>query len=102
MRCYPPTRVQSLIEQYSECQERVKDLENQIQVTEQRLARAGEVLSGVSVEGERWATDAEAVKEDMSNLLGDILMAAGNVSLLTSIDMLFRPNYFQSISFHAS
>lgn len=70
-------RVQSLTDQYNACQERVKDLENQMQITEQRLCRAGKVLSGVSVEGARWTVDAKAIQDDMSNLLSDVLVAAG-------------------------
>lgn len=73
-------RVQSLTDQHDACQERVKDLENQMQITEQRLSRAAKVLSGVSVEGARWAVDARALQDDMSNLLSDVLLAAGTLS----------------------
>ncbi|CDJ52733.1 Dynein heavy chain, related [Eimeria brunetti] len=91
-------RVQSLTDQYDACQERVKDLENQMQITEQRLSRAGKVLSGVSVEGARWAVDVKAIQDDMSNLLSDVLLAAGTAlyadqlqpALMTSIRSLYH------------
>ena len=71
-------RVQGLLNQYNACQQRVQDLEKQIQITEQRLARAGEVLAGVSLEGSRWAIDAKIIQEDKSKLLSDVLLASGD------------------------
>lgn len=79
--------IKSLVKQHDECQERVKDIELQMQTTERRLARAGKVLSGVSIEGVRWSTDARTVKEDMTNLLSDTLLAAGALAFTCSISL---------------
>ncbi|KAL8272360.1 hypothetical protein Esti_003650 [Eimeria stiedai] len=72
-------RIKSLTEQHAACQQKVTDLEAQIRITEQRLARAGSVLSGVSVEGSRWKLDAEAMEGDKRTLLSDALLSAAGM-----------------------
>ncbi|OEH75824.1 hypothetical protein cyc_04028 [Cyclospora cayetanensis] len=83
-------RVQSPVEQYDARRKRVVEMERQMHTTAQRLAQAENLLSRISVEGSRWASNVKILEEDISYLLTDVLIAAGMLNYAGPFTREFR------------
>lgn len=71
-------RVRALEEEFLACRQTIAQLQDQMQDTEQRLARAAKVLEGVSVEGDKWRSEAALLEASRDTLLSDALLATGD------------------------
>ena len=54
-------------------------LDNEIQLTQERLVRAGELTQGLADEQVRWKEKVEELTEDLKKLIGDVFIAAASV-----------------------
>lgn len=67
-----------------------KKLEDQIELTQQKLERAEKLLGGLGGEKTRWSDTAYALGASLGNVIGDILLASGIVAYLGAFTVLYR------------
>lgn len=71
-----------------------KDLEDNMELTAQRLIRAGRLTTALADEQVRWEEDVLAYKVIIDNMIGDILLSAACVAYLGA----FTNNYREELS----
>ncbi|XP_062056155.1 dynein axonemal heavy chain 1 [Lepus europaeus] len=67
---------------YQECITKKEELELKCEQCEQRLSRADKLINGLSDEKVRWQETVENLEHTLSNIFGDVLVAAGFVAYL--------------------
>ncbi|XP_040850525.1 dynein heavy chain 1, axonemal [Ochotona curzoniae] len=67
---------------YQECIAKKEELELKCEQCEQRLGRADKLINGLSDEKVRWQETVENLEHTLSNICGDVLLAAGFVAYL--------------------
>ena len=73
-----------------------KQLEDDMRLTELRLGRAEQLMSGLASEQKRWLSSVEKLKKDKYNLTGTIMLAAGCVAYLGPFTAPFRDKMVKS------
>ncbi len=67
-------------------------LDNEIQLTQERLIRAGELTQGLADEQIRWKEKVEELTEDLKKLIGDVFISAASVVYTGPFTGAFRYN----------
>ncbi|CAK85038.1 unnamed protein product (macronuclear) [Paramecium tetraurelia] len=65
-------------------------LRQQQQTAEIQLVRAEKLVSGLASEAERWKVNAALLEEDLRNLVGNIMLAAGSIAYLGPFTYNYR------------
>nr|CCA18662.1 hypothetical protein ALNC14_048050 [Albugo laibachii Nc14] len=76
-----------------QCDEAVDEknrLTSDAEITEQRLVRAEALISGLSVEGARWKRSVASLEQSISNLIGDMFLAAACIAYYGPFTSSFR------------
>ena len=69
---------------------KAEDLQRRSELTEARLVRAEKLVSGLSSEQVRWKSTAEILEEDMTNLVGNMILSSGYISYLGPFTLKYR------------
>ena len=83
-------RVASLQKQLKQTQDKKADLEKQANKAQAQLVRAGQLLGGLGGEKIRWNDSATKLKAALTNLVGDMCLAAGCLAYLGPFTSQFR------------
>jgi dynein heavy chain len=83
-------RVALLQKTLKETQQKKADLEFQAETAQKQLVRAGQLLGGLGGEKIRWNHSATTLKNDLTNLVGDMCLAAGCLAYLGPFTTQFR------------
>lgn len=70
-------------------------LKQQQQTAEIQLVRAEKLVSGLASEAERWKVNAALLEEDLRNLVGNIILAAGSIAYLGPFTYNYRSEIIQ-------
>ena len=73
-------RVAELQKQYDESVTKKEDLESRKQSTQLRLERAQKLIGGLGSEAERWTALSTELENDLTNLVGNVLLSAACVA----------------------
>lgn len=83
-------KVAALQQQLDETLAAKKELEDQSQLTKDRLVRAEKLTSGLASEGVRWKQTLSDIAKDMELLTGDVMISAGCISYYGAFTGPFR------------
>ena len=83
-------KVATLERQLQAAEQKKGDLEEQARQTDERLKRAVQLIDSLSSEKTRWTLSAERLGVDMTNLMGNIILAAGCIAYLGPFTADFR------------
>lgn len=83
-------RVASLQAKFKAKMTEKQDLEDKMQQTKARLARAGVLVEGLGSEEVRWNKTAGGLKNDVKNLVGNMMLSAGCISYMGPFTADFR------------
>ncbi|GBG29459.1 Dynein heavy chain 1, axonemal [Hondaea fermentalgiana] len=83
-------KVAALQQQLDESLAAKKELEDQSQLTKDRLVRAEKLTSGLESEGVRWKQTLVNIAQDMELLTGDVMISAGCISYYGAFTGPFR------------
>jgi len=72
-----------------------QDLEDEMEKTQARLARAKVLVAGLGSEEKRWKITYDTLKEDVKNLVGNILLGAGCISYMGPFTAEYRQELTQ-------
>ena len=89
-------RVAELQAKLKETQDKKVELETQANTAQKQLVRAGQLLGGLGGEKVRWQANSAELKESMTNLVGDMCLAAGCLAYLGPFTAQFRARIVQS------
>jgi dynein heavy chain len=70
---------------FSNEEKKKADLEKQKQLCEERMARAVRLITGLAGEQVRWFETVADIKRGLTNIVGDILLSAGQFYLAKTI-----------------
>lgn len=85
-------KLQKLNDYFAEKSREKKRLEDEIDNCEKKLFRAERLLGGLGGEKIRWSEKAAELNQLLGNVVADVLLAAGCVSLLGPFTIEFRTN----------
>jgi dynein heavy chain len=71
-------------------QAKKQQLEADVDLCEKKLERATKLIGGLGGEKLRWTEVAAALKEDYTNLTGDVLLSAGCIAYLGAFTAAYR------------
>ena len=71
--------VRNLDQQYKEAEDRQKLLSNQVEDAKRKMKRAEQLINLLSGEQKRWTESVAELKQQVTNLAGDSLMAAASI-----------------------
>jgi dynein heavy chain, axonemal len=91
-------KVAGLRQSMQENIDRKKQLEDDMKLTEKRLDRAEQLMSGLASEQGRWTASIETLKESKVELTGTIMLAAGCVAYLGPFTSPYRIRMMRSWS----
>ena len=83
-------RVKSLEDQYAGQMAELKELEDEVELTRQQLSRAARLIDGLGGEKGRWVDSVAMYDKEGSNIVGDMLIAAGTVAYLGPLTSTYR------------
>lgn len=83
-------RVAGLQRTLQETQAKKADLEMQALKAQQQLQRAGQLIGGLGGEKIRWMESAKRLQDSLTNLVGDMCLAAGCLAYLGPFTQQFR------------
>lgn len=83
-------RVAGLNAKLQDTQNRKSQLESEVDMCQKKLARAGELISGLGGEKARWTQVTKTLAESAANVVGDALLAAAYISYLGPFSASFR------------
>lgn len=83
-------KIQYLQDQYDGAVKNLDDLEFNIALSEARLNRSGRLTAALSDEQVRWEDLIQGFEAKISNLTGDILVAAGGLAYLGAFTHAYR------------
>ncbi|XP_050428284.1 dynein axonemal heavy chain 3-like [Adelges cooleyi] len=83
-------KLQMLRDELAEKTKEKKELENDIDLCSQKLARAEQLISGLSGEKSRWSQTAKELQLTLDNAIGDVLISSGVVAYLGAFTVDYR------------
>lgn len=83
-------RVAGLQRTLKETQDKKAELEAQADKAKKQLVRAGQLIGGLGGEKIRWLEAAKNLNDSMTNLVGDMCLAAGSLAYLGPFTSQFR------------
>lgn len=83
-------KVNRLKAQLKATQDRVKDLEFQVEDCKAKLIRAESLITGLGGEKTRWKAESERLADVYENLTGDVLISSGMIAYLGAFTSIFR------------
>jgi dynein heavy chain len=83
-------KVDGLKQQLEETIANKKKLEDEAQLTKDRLVRADKLTSGLKEEGERWRVSVATLGDEIVDLTGDVFMGSACVSYFGAFTGLYR------------
>ncbi|XP_064629143.1 dynein axonemal heavy chain 1-like isoform X2 [Lineus longissimus] len=84
--------IATLQAKYDDCVNKKEELERKCEQCEQRLVRADKLIGGLADEKERWKESVERIDYLVTNIMGDILIASGNIAYLGPFTGEYRLN----------
>ncbi|KRX00189.1 P-loop containing nucleoside triphosphate hydrolase [Pseudocohnilembus persalinus] len=90
-------KCQNLQDQFTEANTKKQKLNAEIQNCKLKLERAQELTSNLSNEQVRWKESSQNLKTEITNLLGDVLLAVGSLSYLGAFTGEFRQKLVKNI-----
>lgn len=84
------SKLQTLRDELAEKTKEKKELEDDIDLCTQKLARAEQLISGLSGEKHRWSQAATELQFTLDNAIGDVLLSAGVVAYLGAFTVAYR------------
>ncbi|XP_035775701.1 dynein heavy chain 3, axonemal-like [Anopheles albimanus] len=88
-------KLQKLNDFFAEKSREKKRLEDEIDSCEKKLIRAEQLIGGLGGEKRRWSECATNLHQSLSNVVGDVLLAAGCVAYLGCFSTEFRSRIVQ-------
>ncbi len=95
-------RIEALQAKYEDSVRKKADLETKVKECEQRLTRAGKLVSGLGDEKIRWAENVTYLDNSIANVIGDMLAASGFVAYLGPFTGEYREQMTQKWIAHLS
>ena len=83
-------KVAALEAQYNEAVSKSDQLAADKELTANRLVRAEKLVGGLGKEGVRWKATADALDEDKTNLVGNVLLACGALAYVGPFTNAYR------------
>ena len=83
-------KVDALKRQLQETLDKKKELEDEAQLTKDRLIRADKLTSGLKEEGERWRVSVATLGDEITALIGDVFMGSACISYYGSFTGVYR------------
>lgn len=84
------SKLQTLRDELAEKTKEKKELEDDIDMCSQKLARAEILISGLSGEKCKWSQTAKDLQSTLDNAIGDVLLSSGVVSYLGAFTVDYR------------
>ncbi|XP_062562978.1 dynein axonemal heavy chain 3 isoform X3 [Armigeres subalbatus] len=88
-------KLQKLNDFFAEKSREKKRLEDEIDSCEKKLIRAEQLIGGLGGEKKRWSECAESLHKSLTNVIGDVLLAAGCIAYLGCFSMEFRSSIIE-------
>ena len=83
-------KIAVLTQQYAEATAKKEALERQAQECQLRLDRADKLIGGLGGERSRWQATVEQLGKDLTNVVGDVVVAAGTIAYSGPFTPAFR------------
>ena len=90
-------RIDELKLQYDEKLAQKEELRRKMEITQEKLERAGKLVSGLSGECERWTLSVAKYEESIGYLVGDCLLASAFLSYMGPFLSNYREDMISSI-----
>ncbi|KAI9349443.1 dynein heavy chain and region D6 of dynein motor-domain-containing protein [Zopfochytrium polystomum] len=82
--------IKEMEKRYTESVAKKEELSRKVEECNVKLSRAGKLISGLSGEKQRWALTVDQLDTKISNIIGDILLAAGAIAYLGPFTAEYR------------
>ncbi|TPX59753.1 hypothetical protein SpCBS45565_g07659 [Spizellomyces sp. 'palustris'] len=82
--------IKEMEKRYSESVAKKEELSRKVEECNVKLSRAGKLISGLGGEKQRWALTVDQLDTKISNVIGDILLAAGAIAYLGPFTAEYR------------
>ncbi|XP_069502374.1 dynein axonemal heavy chain 2 [Ambystoma mexicanum] len=90
-------KLEALKQQYDEKLNQKEELRKESELMEIKLDRAGQLVSGLAGEKERWEATVAGLEEDLGYLVGDCLLAAAFLSYMGPFLSMYRDELVSEI-----
>ncbi|XP_026332955.1 dynein heavy chain 3, axonemal-like [Hyposmocoma kahamanoa] len=88
-------KLQALNDEFAEMTRKKKGLEDEIELCSTKLTRAEQLIGGLGGEKTRWTQLAHDLQEELGNIIGDVLLAAGFIAYLGPYSVVYRREVLQ-------
>ncbi|XP_047529766.1 dynein axonemal heavy chain 3 [Vanessa atalanta] len=88
-------KLQALNDEFAEMTRKKKGLEDEIELCSTKLSRAEQLIGGLGGEKARWTDLANQLQQLLSNIIGDVLLAAGFIAYLGPYTVNYRRELVQ-------
>ncbi|XP_066246402.1 dynein axonemal heavy chain 3 [Euwallacea similis] len=88
-------KLQALNDEFAAETKKKKELEDDIYICSQKLDRAEKLIESLGGEKARWSETAEMLGNLLNNVIGDVLLSAGNIAYLGAFTLEYRKNLIQ-------
>nr|XP_026485669.1 dynein heavy chain 3, axonemal [Vanessa tameamea] len=89
-------KLQALNDEFAEMTRKKKGLEDEIELCSTKLSRAEQLIGGLGGEKARWTDLANQLQQLLSNIIGDVLLAAGFIAYLGPYTVNYRRELVQT------